>query len=97
MRRPFGPAVTGSFAIAVTLLIVLSGILVYDGVILPAIAVGECRLRGRAAEVRGVPDGTPIDPDSGGCSAYGCADEVFDVDRVLLGDYERIERHRTSC
>ncbi len=60
-------------------------------------AVTGFRLRGRAAEVRDVPDRTPIDPDSGGCRAYGCADEVFDADRVLLGNYQRIEMHRSRC
>ena len=76
---------------------VMSAVLVWDVFVIPRIASSDCHVYGRAAEALGVPDGSRVDPDSGGCRAYGCSDEIVTADRVLLSDYRSVEMFRSNC
>lgn len=77
--------------------VVVAVILVVDVAVIPRIAAEDCYVQGRAATALGVEEGARVDPDSGGCEAYGCADIVVSADRLLLPDYRTVEEIRNRC
>ena len=83
--------------IAILAALVLVPVLVWDLALASRIGGSECIVYGESAELTGVEPGSVASPDSGGCLAYNCADEVQHVRRVLLSDYERVESSRRRC
>jgi hypothetical protein len=79
------------------LLTSLSMVIVLDALVLPRIGEPTCLIFGRAADSLGVADGARVDPDSGGCRAYGCVDIVTSTNRILLPDIHRTESVRLTC